>query len=400
MTIALAHNYYQHRGGEDTVFETEGTLLEQHGHRVLRYTMHNDTVQQYSAISLASRTVWNRDSYARLLALFQQERPDILHCHNTLPLLSPSVYAAARAAGIPVIQTLHNYRLLCPNALFFRNGHVCEDCLGKKVALPAILHRCYRGSIAASALVTATTALHHFIGTWEHAIDRYIVLTEFARAKFIEGGLPQEKIVVKPNCVAIDPGFQTAQHTMPNALYVGRLSEEKGVMLALEAWHILQSRNVPISLYIIGDGPLEPNVREYIRVHQLRTVHLLGRRALHDVLQSMKAARCVIFPSLLYETFGKAMIEAFACGTPVIASRLGALQEIVSDGITGYLFERGNAISLADAVQHMYSLPDEQYAAMRSAARFEYEHHYTAEATVRALERIYEECIAQRSLRH
>lgn len=393
MTIALLHNYYQHRGGEDTVFEAEARLLEERGHRIMPYAVHNDSVGEYSALRLARATVWNPDSYKALKALFLREKPDVVHCHNTLPLISPSAYFAANDAGIPVVQTLHNYRLLCPNALFFREGRVCEDCLGKTFALPAIRHKCYRGSLAASSVVAGTTALHHAWGTWEQRVHTYIALTEFARAKFIEGGLPAEKIVVKPNFVETDAGFVAAENTHDYALYVGRLSEEKGLMTALDAWRILRERGVPTPLHVIGDGPLEGAAKEFTNAHKLDTVSFLGRKPFPEALEAMKTARMVVFPSLLYETFGKTMIEAFSGGTPVIASGLGALQEVVQHGRTGFHCKVGNAVSLADAVQTMNGLPSETYASMRFAAREDYEAHYTAEANMRDLEGIYTRCL-------
>ena len=393
MTIALLHNYYQHRGGEDTVFEAEARLLEERGHRVIRYAVHNDSVSTYSQLHLARATVWNPESYKALTTLFHAEKPDVVHCHNTLPIISPSAYAAANDAGIPVVQTLHNYRLLCPNALFFRDGHVCEDCLGKTFALPALRHKCYRGSMPASAVVAGMTAWHRLTGTWENRVSRYIALTGFARAKFIEGGLPEKKIVVKPNFVEADLGFASTQETKNYALYVGRLSEEKGLMTALEAWRLLGLSTAEQEFHIIGDGPLEEEARAFVLKNNLDSVKFLGRKTSLEALHAMKYARMLIFPSLLYETFGKSMIEAFSGGTPVIASRLGALQEVVADGRTGFHFAVGNAENLASRIEGMNKLSSAEYELMRRAARTEYETHYTAEANMQILERIYTECV-------
>ena len=397
MTIALLHNYYQHRGGEDAVFEAEARLLEERRHSVIRYAVHNDEVGAYSPIHLAQATVWNPDSYKALTALFHAEKPDLVHCHNTLPLISPSAYSAAHDAGIPLVQTLHNYRLLCPNALFFRDGHVCEDCLGKTFAYPAVLHKCYRGSLPASAVVAGMTAVHRLLGTWEKRVSRYIALTEFARGKFIEGGLPEEKIVVKPNFVETDIGSADADEVKNYALYVGRLSEEKGLMTALEAWRLLRERGVVQELRVIGAGPLEEEARIFTQKHRLDSVRFLGQKSSGEALEAMKFARMLIFPSLLYETFGKSMIEAFSGGTPVIASGLGALQEVVADGRTGYHFAVGNAGSLAKSIQHMNALSSTEYAQMRRAARAEYEAHYTAEANIQMLEQIYTDCLSERA---
>jgi glycosyltransferase involved in cell wall biosynthesis len=338
-------------------------------------------------------TVYNPATYTALQHLFRSESVDVVHCHNTLPLISPSAYFAANNAGIPVVQTLHNYRLLCPNALFFRNGGVCEDCLGKVFAFPAVQHKCYRGSRTASLAVAGMTAFHRMIGTWENRVTRYIALTEFAKAKFIEGGLNADKIVVKPNFVETDAGVgKGGGNAQGNyAVYLGRLSPEKGIMTGLAAWKQLHVLHQELQLLVIGEGPLEQEARDYCSAHKLDTVIFLGRKTLQEALEILKEARFLLFPSLLYETFGKAMIEAFACGTPVIASRLGALAEVVEHGKTGFHVEVGNVDDIVQRVHDMTTLPDAEYQQMRHAARIEYEAKYTVEANMRCLEKIYTE---------
>ena len=366
MTIALLHNYYQQRGGEDAVFESEARWRA---------------------------TFWNNDAFDKVAALFRQTKPDVAHFHNIFPLLSPAVYAAANEQGIPVVQTLHNYRLLCPNALFFRNGGVCEDCLGKKIALPGVWHRCYRNSFSASAAVAGMTAWHSLAGTWNKKVQKYIALTEFAKRKFIAGGLPAEKIIVKPNFVETDTGFAEAQETRNYFLYVGRLSEEKGIMTALQAWNGLQDLSPYHEFIVIGDGPLQQAARQYAHEHSLESVKFLGHKTISQVLEWMKFARALVFPSLLYETFGKSMIEAFSVGTPVIASGLGALAEVVENGTTGFHCEVARPESLASQIQKLLALPEGEYAQMRRNARAAYERHYTPEINMSLLERIYEEIL-------
>lgn len=397
LTILVAHNYYQLRGGEDAVFEAECNLLSSRGHRVIPYVVHNDDVQHYSALQLARATLYNTHTAGELAKLFRQERPDVLHVHNTLPLLSPAAYFAAHAARIPVVQTLHNYRLLCPNALFFREGRVCEDCLGKPVALDGVRHRCYRGSAAASAVVAATTAAHRVLGTWSRRVTLYIALTEFARRKFIAGGLPAERIVVKPNFVELNTELIFTSESRNDALYVGRLSAEKGAMLLLQAWKEARARGIDGmkgTLTIVGSGPLEAEMREFIEQHNLSSVQMLGQKPLPEVLALMERARCLVFPSELYETFGKSMVEAFACGTPVICSGLGAMQEIVRDGVTGLHCTPHSTSDLAAKLLRCWQMPDENYQAMRHAARVEYEARYTASLNGEILERIYAQAIA------
>lgn len=255
MEILIIHNYYQQSGGEDQVFTAEANLLEAQGHQVLRYTVHNDAVANINPMTLAGVTVWNRAIYRDLRQLLRQEKPQVVHFHNSFPLISPAAYYAARSEGVPVVQTLHNYRLLCPNAVFFRDGQVCEDCLGKFVPWPGVVHACYKESRATTGMVAAMLTVHRVLQTWTETVDLYIALTQFARQKFIQGGLPAEKIVVKPNFVHPDPG--PGEGRGGYALFVGRLSPEKGIGILLTAWEKLRGK---VDLKIVGDGPLAPQV--------------------------------------------------------------------------------------------------------------------------------------------
>src|SRR5215218_10268668 len=277
MKILLIHNEYQQPGGEDQVFAAEAKLLEDNGQRVLRYSVHNDQVAGMNLMTLAASTIWNRSSYHELRAVIHKERPQVAHFHNTLPLISPAGYYAAKAERVPVVQTLHNYRLLCPNALFFRDGHVCEDCQGKFVPWPGVLHACYRGSRPASAVVAAMLTTHRALRTWTEQVDVYIATTEFAREKFVQGGLPVEKLVVKPNFLhpAPTPGKVQGDY----ALFVGRLSPEKGIGTLLAAWKRLRTR---IPLKIVGDGPLAEEVANATKA--LERAEWLGRQPREGVL--------------------------------------------------------------------------------------------------------------------
>ena len=254
MRVVLVHNYYQQPGGEDQVFAAEGRLLEARGHHVYRHTVHNDEVSGYNKAALAKATLWNGDSYRELRAIFRRERAEVVHVHNTLPLVSPAVYYAAKAEGVAVVQTLHNYRLLCPAATFLRDGRVCEDCLGR-APWPGVVHACYRDSVAASSVLASMLTYHRARRTWTEMIDVYVALTEFAREKFVEGGLPEAKIVVKPNF--LDSHLSTPEEPKAYALFVGRLSKEKGLSVLLSAWRTLGAR---IPLKIVGDGPLAQEV--------------------------------------------------------------------------------------------------------------------------------------------
>jgi glycosyltransferase involved in cell wall biosynthesis len=387
MRILVAHNYYQQPGGEDPCFAAEVALLRAHGHEVIAHTVHNDAIAGMGRLEVAARTLWNPAAGRELRRLLRAHRPHIAHFHNTFPLLSPAAYHAARAENVRVVQTLHNFRLLCPNALFFRDGRVCEACLGRALPWPGVVHRCYRGSRAASATVAAMLAVHRALGTWRGTVDAYIALTEFARRKFLDGGLPEDRVVVKPNFVDPDPG--RGEGTGGYAVFVGRLSAEKGVETLLAAWQHLGGR---VPLKIVGDGPLAATVAQ--AAASAAGITWLGRRPMEDVYALVGEATCLVVPSACYEGFPRAVIEAFAKGTPVVASRLGAMAEVVDDGRTGLHFEPGNARDLAAQVQRLASEPAQRQQ-LRRAARQEYERKYTAAANYRTLLAIYEQVLGR-----
>ncbi len=386
MKVLLCHNHYQQPGGEDQVFADEGRLLEAHGHQVLRYTLHNDALDGMSRITAARKTLWNSQAAADIGALVRRERPEIAHFTNTFPLISPAAYYAARRNGAAVVQSLHNYRLLCPGAVFLRDGRVCEDCLGRRFAWPGVWHACYHSSRAATGVVAALQTVHRTLGTWDRAVDRYIALTESAREKFIAGGLPSERLSVKGNFVDSDPGLGTGDGGF--ALFVGRLSPEKGLDTLLSAWRHLPGRR----LIIVGDGPLAPQVQAAAASN--RDIEWLGRRSRGEVLEWLGRAACVIVPSLSYEMFGMVVVEAFARGTPVVASRQGALAELVEHERTGLHFAAGNPLELAQAAGRL--LADEALQArLRLAARAEYEQCHTAADNHTRLVAIYREARRQ-----
>jgi glycosyltransferase involved in cell wall biosynthesis len=381
LKVLLCHNYYQQPGGEDRAFADEGQLLETHGHPVVRFTLHNDVIAQLSRLDVARRTVWNRAVYEQLRRVIRAERPAWMHCTNTFPLISPAAYYAARAEGVPVVQSLHNYRLLCPNGLFHRDGRVCEDCLGKRLPWPGVLHACYRQSRAASAVVATMLGVHRAARTWRRMVQCYVALTEFSRQQFIRGGLPAARIAVKPNFVFPDPGPGPGGG---GAVFVGRLSPEKGVDTLLRAWSEPGAR---MPLEIVGDGPLAEQVRA--AAARSEGIRWLGRRPVDEVLTLIGRAACLVLPSTCYENFPKTVVEAFAKGTPVIASRLGAMAELIDDGRTGLLFQPGNPADLAAKVDQLAAAPARQ-GPLRQAARQEFAEKYTAEVNYRRLMTIYE----------
>lgn len=380
MRILIAHNAYQHRGGEDSVVASEAALLHTQGHQVRIYSRSNDEVAGFSAPVLARDTFWSRRTVREIKNQLADFQPDLIHSHNTFPLISPSLYWAATAAGVPVVQTLHNFRLMCLNALFLREGKVCEDCIGQ---LPwrGVARACYRGSRPASAALGGMLVLHRALGTYRHKVARYIALNEFCREKFIEGGLPADRVVVKPNFVDME-----APQSGPRSgvLFVGRLSVEKGVATLAEAMRLLPNAG----LRVAGDGP------QTGLLDGVAGVSHLGSLPGEAVRAEMSSALALVVPSIWYENFPRTIVEAFASGLPVVASRIGALAEIVTEGKTGLLFEPGNAHDLAKKLAWVLTHPDEM-ALMGCNARAQYEAEFSAGVNYERLMKIYAEAIQQ-----
>jgi glycosyltransferase involved in cell wall biosynthesis len=389
MKILVVHNRYQQHGGEDAIFHNEKTLLLQYGHEVIEFTEDNNKIGDLNSLTVFTESVWSWVSWRRLLELYREEQFDLVHFHNTFLLISPSAYYACKRVGVPVVQTLHNYRLLCPNAVFFRNGHVCEDCLERFIPWPGVTHACYRGNHLFSGGVASMLTFHRLIGTWNRMVDVYIALSKFSRKKFIQGGIPQKKIVVKPNFIFPDPGLGESDGRY--AIFVGRLAQEKGLDVLINAWRRLQGK---VSIKIVGDGPLAALAVEAAK--RIPGVEWLGHRPNDEVLSLMKKAMFLVFPSVCYENFPITLLEAFATGLPVVASRLGVMSSLVEDGKTGLHFHPGDPKDLADQVEQLISHP-EKLLQMRWRARKEYEGKYTAEANYLRLMRIYKSAISNNS---
>lgn len=383
MRLLIAHNSYQQPGGEDQVARAEAGLLESNGHEVVWFRRHNDTVREYSNAGLALRTLWNGSAYADLRSLIRDTRPDVCHFHNTFPLMSPAVFYAAKAEGTPVVATLHNYRLLCPGGTCLRDGKPCEECLSKPVPYPAIQHACYRSSRSASSVTAAMLSLHRMLGSWSRTVDLYIVPSEFARRKFIEGGLPAARIAVKPNFLAEEPDDFSPANTRPTALFVGRLAPEKGIGILLEAWRRLRN---PWNLRIAGDGPMAEAVSNAAQADG--RIEMLGALSRRQVAREMREAQLLIFPSTWYEVMPLTLIEAAAAGLPVLASNLGAIAEMIHDGQTGMLFAAGDAASLCQQLDLCWNQP-QKLAEMRVHARQNYERRYTPAANYSLLLSLY-----------
>lgn len=382
MKVLLCHNFYQQAGGEDESFADEARVLESHGHEVLRYTRESAAIGGMRPWTVARAAVWNRDTYAEVRELIARERPDVVHCTNIFPLISPAVYGAAHHERVAVVQALRNYRFICPGALLFRDGGVCEACLHKRVAWPAVVHGCYRDSRLFSAALMTILAVHRARDGWAGNIDMYFAPSHFTRRKYVEAGLPADRIAVSPNFVHPDPGLGGGSGDY--AVFVGRLSHEKGLETLLAAW---RHASPHARLLIVGDGPEAEKVKE--AVARGPRVEWLGRQPSPEVLRLIGEAACLIMPSVTYETFGRTIVEAFSRGTPVVVSGIGAMAELVEDGRTGFHARAGDAADLADKIGRILSLSAHDRQRMRDAARQEYLQKYTAGSSYERLMGVY-----------
>lgn len=386
MRVLQIHNNYQFTGGEDVAVEAEYSLLQSHGNDVNLFEVSNENIRGTKAkIETAINVSYSKKYSNKLIHRIGYFRPEIVHVHNFFPLLTPSIYDVCKSFCLPVIQTLHNYRIICPGAYLLKNGVICEDCLTGS-AFKAALHGCYRDSRIGSFLVAYMVQTHRKRKTWQKKIDRFIALTEFAKKKFIQAGLPPERIEVKPNFIHPDPG--TGYGNSKYALFVGRISKEKGIVTLLQAWKKI--RGVPIK--IVGDGSLIEETRKITIRDNLYDVELLGAFDRKDVLTFMGKAIFLVFPSEWYEGFPMTVAEAFACGLPVLSSRIGGMTEIVEDGVTGLHFEAGNPVDLADKIKWLIEHPD-KCRHMGKNARKVFLEKYTAEKNYKILMNIYQQAI-------
>ena len=394
MKILIVHNQYQNPGGEDVMVAQETELLRSQGHTVLEYRRSNEEIKTFGwwdKATLAKRVLWAADSVRELRQLLQREKPDVAHFHNTFVLISPSAVPAVRQMGVPIVQTLHNYRLLCARADFYRDGKICEECLGRTLPWPAVWYRCYHDSRVQTAGVAAIQMTHRWLRRRGDPVDRYLTPTEFTRQKFIEGGIPPARIQAVPNFVNRDPGVRSGSGRY--AVFVGRFFPNKRVITILRAWKHFSD----IPLKLIGSGPREQALRQEAEALGLRQVEFLGWQAHETALSIIKEASFLVSASEWYETFQLVIVEAFACGVPVICPRLGAMQELVEDGRTGLHFTPGDSEELAAKAQWAWTHPNEMEA-MGRAARAEFESKYTSQCHYEHLMRVFQEVISQTNM--
>ena len=385
-TVLALHNRYVVPGGEEVAFASETALLEARGHRVVKYVVQNEPFSGWRKGTVGVGALWSEGSYRAVQRLIDESEPTVVHCHNTFPLISPSVYYAARRRGVPVVQTIHNYRLVCVNGLLFRDGRPCGDCVGKRVAWPGVRNACYHNSTLQSTSVAGMVALHRMVGTWSRQVSAFVAPTFLSRSMLLKVGAPSDKVHIVPNFVPTDPGV--GRHGSDYILFVGRLSHEKGIETFVQA---LRALGGTVRARIVGGGPLEAWVMQEIR--SMDNVSYHGSVSKEQVAELMKDATALIVPSLCFEVFPTVIVEAFATGLPVIASGHGAMAEILEDGQTGVLFPAGDADALAHAIRSVMEDSGLRLGLARAGranfdARYDAGHHYES------LVRVYEAALA------
>ena len=399
--ILLVHNYYQIPGGEDTVVANEKKMLEDHGHKVFLYTRDNKELNSFTIfqkLSLPLNTVFSFKTYREVCHIIRKYRIDIVHVHNTLNLISPSVFYAAFSCKVPVINTLHNFRLQCPAGTFYRNHHVCEDCMKYGLSC-SVKHSCYRDSKLQTMASVLTIWLHRLIGTYKKI--NFICLTDFNKKKLLEINnkkkkvIDEQKIFVKPNFTPeVEDSKGGSDDTMFGLedkkyyVFVGRVEEIKGIRLLVKTFE----KNGQL-LVVVGDGNDSDKINAYLRRRNINNIIMLGRQERDAVNMIMMHAKAVIVPSLWYETFGMVVIEAYACRTPVIAADFGNVGDLVEDGRTGFKYRQDSPDALNLAVERMEKLDMADYEQMRQVVYNEYLDRYSTEKNYNILKRIYEKAV-------
>lgn len=379
MRVMQIHTNYRQAGGEDGVVATEARLLREVGHEV--QTWRSENPPGTTAVLSLAAAPWNPAAARRVREAAEAFEPDIAHVHNTWFATSPAAVSSLHGLGIPVVMTLHNYRLICAAATLYRDGAPCHDCVGTH-SLHAVRYRCYRDSVAQSAIAATTIGLHGKLGTWHRSVDRFLALSEFGRQRFIEGGFAPQQVVVKANSVA-DPGEREHPPSASNTvIYLGRLAEEKGIHTLLEAW---EGQASDLELLILGTGPLEDELQRYASPK----VQFAGHQPHDSIVSRLLSARALVFPSVWYEGQPLVALEAAAAGLPVLLSDLGAMPELFAPGADELLFPPGDVDAL---IQRLQQLSDDAFVdRFGSLARQRFEQRYTHAAARRRLESIYDE---------
>ncbi|MCU0431132.1 MAG: glycosyltransferase family 4 protein [Cytophagaceae bacterium] len=381
MKVLMLHNKYKISGGEDVSTQAEYEMLKEGGLDIDLHCVHNDALDHMPSWKAALNTVWSISSHKDIVQRIHSKKYDLVHVQNFFPLLSPSIFHAAKKCGVKVVMSVRNYRLVCPNALLFTNDEVCEKCVGKSIPFPGITGKCYRDSRAASAVAVAMLSAHHLLGTFRNKVDGYICISEFVKKQLMEGGFAENKLHVKHNFVVsqLEPSFQPGEYYV----YAGRLSQEKGIDLVMEAF-----RNTNLPLKIIGDGPLKESLKQ--QSASSPNISLLGKLPLQETYKVISGAKALVFPSKWHEPFGRTIVEAFAHGTPVVGTAMGGVTELIKDGYNGFLFDPFKNHALTDVLnrfeqQHSLKLREQAYQS--------YQSHFTKEKNFSELTHYYQQIL-------
>lgn len=389
LKILLVHNFYgsEAPSGENAVYLAELALLRSRGHEVLEFTRHSDEIRNHGWVGTlkgAASVPWNPFSLNNIRRLIAVEKPDIMHVHNSFPLLSPAIFYAARGTQTATVLTLHNYRLFCPAAIPMRAGAVCTECLDQRNVWPALKHGCYRQSRLATVPLALNVALHRRLGTWGQQVDAFVALSEFQRQRMAQAGLPLGRMMVKPNFYPGSPVVQPWAQRQPYVVFAGRLTAEKGLISLLRAWQAW-GEQVP-ELRILGDGDLRQQLEQMALDLPIRFMGQLGGA---EAEQQIAGAQLLVLPSECFEGFPMVVREAFAFGTPAAVSNLGPLPSIVQAGVSGVVFEPGNPVSLLQVVKTAWQTHG-LLERLGQGARAEFEEKYTEEANYATLMGIYQ----------
>jgi glycosyltransferase involved in cell wall biosynthesis len=378
LTVLVVHERYQQRGGEDVAVEADLELLEGHGHRVVHYERHNREIEALGPlgrVQVAAGAIWSASSVHELGQVVDRVRPDVVHVHNTFPLLSHAVVRAAARRAVPVVQTIHNYRMICANASLLRDGHVCTDCVGRRLPAPAVRHSCYHESHAESAVVGAMQVVHRRAGTWARDVSLYLPVSFHVLRRLVSSNaIPESRAMVRHNFVTPDPGGRAPGSDRGYVVFVGRLSVEKGVDVLLRAAAMIP--DVPV--LIVGDGPRRAELQRAACELGAGHVTFLGTLERSKVIDVLRGARCLAFPSIWEEPCSMVLLEAAALGVPVVGTDIGGTPECIGPE-AGRLVPPGDARALADALAAAAADPD-GWGRHGRAARRHFESGFTADA--------------------
>jgi len=395
MIILQIHSFYEVRGGEDGVVESEKQLLEKNGHTVLTFYKYNSSLLNKNKFLVAINSIWNIKIFHELNSFLKKNKPDVVHCHNTFPLISPAIYWACARESIPVVQTLHNYRLLCPSAILFFKGEIYESSIGKLFPWQAVKDRVYRNSRSGTLVVAFMLFFHRIIGTWKNKVTLYIALTQFQKEKMIEGGIKSSKIVLKGNFLNDEFLSNIKNNQLREikkqygsyCIFVGRISFEKGYKELVMAWNEFLIRNTDTNkkLIIIGDGPNFRDLVNLIEEFDMKdSIILLGKRDKIEVLSFISCSEFLILPSIWYEGFPLTIIEAFASGKPVLASKIGAIPDIIVNKENGLIFEKGDIFDMSNSIRWAFENHD-KINEMGKSARKSYIEKYSNDIALKNL---------------